>query len=59
MMDLAKALENLKHDTRMKDWVVKTGYATKEELQKNISTLPDNAADCEEVTLEDKPGFGD
>lgn len=58
-MDLSKALENLKNDTRMKDWVVKTGYATKEELQKAIQQLPDSAADCEEVTLEDKPDFGD
>jgi hypothetical protein len=58
-MDLAKALENLKHDTRMKEWVVKTGYATKEELQKVAQALPDSATDCEEVTLEDKPGFGD
>jgi len=58
-MDLAKALENLKNDTRMKEWVVKTGYATKEELQKALQSLPDSAADCEEVTLEDKPGFGD
>ncbi len=58
-MDLAKALENLKHDTRMKEWVVKTGYATKEELQKVSQALPDMAGDCEEVTLEDKPGFGD
>lgn len=59
MVDLSKALENLKHDTRMKDWVVKNGYATKEDLQKNIQSLPDSAHDCEEVTLEDKPGFGD
>ena len=58
-MDLAKALENLKNDTRMKDWVVKTGYATKEELHKALQQLPDSANDCEEVTLEDKPDFGD
>lgn len=58
-MDLAKALENLKHDTRMKEWVLKTNYATKEELQQSIQSLPDLAEDCEEVTLEDKPGFGD
>ena len=58
-MDLAKALENLKHDTRMSEWVVKTGFASREELQKSIASLPDSAADCEEVTLEDKPGFGD
>lgn len=58
-MDLSKALENLKHDTRMKEWIVKHGHLTKEDLQKNIQALPDLAADCEEVTLEDKPGFGD
>ena len=59
MVDLGKALENLKFDTRMKDWVVKHGVATKEDLQKNLSSLPDSKADCEEVTLEDKPDFGD
>jgi len=58
-MDLSKALENLKFDTRMKDWVVKQGLASKEDLAKNLTTLPDCKADCEEVTLEDKPGFGD
>lgn len=58
-MDLEKALENLKNDTRMKEWLVKTGYATKDELNKNLQNLPDSSSDCEEVTLEDKPGFGD
>ncbi len=58
-MDLSKALENLKYDNRMKEWIVKHGHLTKEDLQKNIQSLPDLAADCEEVTLEDKPGFGD
>ncbi len=58
-MDLSKALENLKYDTRMKDWVVKHGLASKEDLAKNQASLPDYKNDCEEVTLEDKPGFGD
>lgn len=58
-MDLHKALESLKYDTRMKDWVVKQGLISKEELQKFLQSLPDSANDCEEVTLEDKPGFGD
>lgn len=58
-MDLTKALENLKHDTRMKDWMQKHGVATKEELQKGIANLPDSKDACEQVTLEDKPDFGD
>jgi hypothetical protein len=58
-MDLNKAIELLKYDTRMKDWMVKQGMTDKEDLQKNLQQLPDCAADCEEVTLEDKPGFGD
>ena len=58
-MDLSKALEALKFDTRMKDWVVKQGFATKEDLQKNLQSLPDSKSECEEVTLEDRPDFGD
>ena len=58
-MDLTKALEALKFDTRMKDWVLKHGVATKEDLQKNVQSLPDSRNECEEVTLEDRPDFGD
>jgi hypothetical protein len=58
-MDLSKALENLKFDVRMKDFGVKHGAVTADEIQKNLQSLPDAAADCEEVTLEDKPDFGD
>jgi hypothetical protein len=58
-MDLSKALEALKFDTRMKDWVVKHGLTTKEDIQKHMQQLPDSKADCEEVTLEDRPDFGD
>lgn len=56
-MDLSKALENLKFDTRMKDWNVKQGVVTKDDLEKNVKNLKDSAADCEEVTLEDKGDF--
>lgn len=56
-MDLNKALENLKYDTRMKDWNIKQGTVTKDELAKNLTGLADRAADCEEVTLEDKGDF--
>ena len=56
-MDLAKALENLKFDTRMKDWNVKQGVLTKDDFEKNVKGLKDSAGDCEEVTLEDKGDF--
>ncbi|MGZ3722262.1 MAG: hypothetical protein ACXVA9_04995 [Bdellovibrionales bacterium] len=56
-MDLGKALDNLKYDTRMKDWNLKQGTLTKDEADKNIKGLKDSAADCEEVTLEDKGDF--
>lgn len=56
-MDLNKALENLKFDTRMKDWNMKQGLLQKEDLEKYLKTLKDNAPDCEEVTLEDKGDF--
>lgn len=53
-MDLSKALENLKYDTRMREWMVKQGIVSKEDQQKNLNTLPDSSASCEPVTLEDK-----
>ncbi len=56
-MNLAKALENLKFDTRMKDWNVKQGIVSREDLDKNLTTLKDHAGDCEEVTLEDLGDF--
>jgi len=58
-MNLAKALENLKFDTRMKDWNLKQGLVTKEDVEKNLSGLKDHAGDCEEVTLEDRGDFED
>lgn len=56
-MDLNKALDNLKFDTRMKDWNVKQGLVTKEDVEKNVKGLRDMVNDCEEVTLEDKGDF--
>jgi hypothetical protein len=56
-MDLHKALENLKFDTRMKDWNVKQGIVTREDIETNSKGLKDQSADCEEVTLEDKGDF--
>ena len=56
-MDLNKALDNLKFDTRMKDWNIKQGVVTKDDLEKNLKGLKDDAANSEEVTLEDKGDF--
>lgn len=56
-MDLAKALENLKFDTRMKDLNLKLGVINKDDIDKNAKGLRDSAGDCEEVTLEDKGDF--
>lgn len=56
-MDLSKALDSLKFDTRMKDWNLKQGIVTKDDLEKNIKGLKDDAANSEEVTLEDKGDF--
>lgn len=53
-MDLSKALENLKYDTRMREWMVKQGIVTKEDQEKNLKSLQDSAPACEPVTLEDK-----
>ncbi len=58
-MNLTQALENLKYDTRMKEWIVKHGVATKEDLVKAQQALPDSKELCEPVTLEDRPDFGD
>lgn len=58
-MDLNKALEILKFDQRMKDYYLKHGLVTKEELEKYMGSLQDSSSDCEPVTLEDKGDFGD
>lgn len=58
-MDLHKALENLKYDTRMKEWNLKQGKLSKEDHEKYLKSLKDSAGDCEEVTLEDKGDFED
>jgi hypothetical protein len=58
-MDLNKALENLKFDSRMKDWNVKQGHLTKEEHEKYLKSLKDTGSDCEHLTLEDKADFSD
>lgn len=58
-MNLNQALEILKFDQRMKDYYLKHGLVTKEELEKYIQSLDDSAPACEPVTLEDKGDFAD
>ena len=58
-MDLNKALENMKYDSRMMDWNVKQGLVKTEELESHAKALPDSASLCEPVTLEDREDFGD
>lgn len=58
-MDLSKALEHLKFDTRMREWNLKQGNIKKEDLEKYLQSLPDSSAACEQVTLEDREDFGD
>jgi hypothetical protein len=58
-MDLSKALENLKFDTRMKDWMLKQGYVSKDDLKKSQAALSDDAAKSEPITLEDRADFSD
>ncbi|NJL26330.1 MAG: hypothetical protein HC902_15055 [Calothrix sp. SM1_5_4] len=58
-MDLNKALEALKFDQRMKDYYLKHGLVTKEELEAYMKSLEDSANHSEPVTLEDKGDFAD
>lgn len=58
-MDLNKSLDILKFDIRMKDYYLKHGLVTKEELDKYFSSLEDTQSACEPVTLEDKGDFAD
>jgi hypothetical protein len=53
-MDLNAALQNLAYDVRMKDFNLRIGTITKEEIEKNDKALKDHAPDCENVTLEDR-----
>lgn len=56
-MDLNKALDVMKFDVRMRDWNVKQGNIKKEDVEKHLSSLNDNAGNAEPVTLEDKEDF--
>lgn len=53
-MDLNAAMKNLLFDTRMKDWNLKQGVVTKEEIDANLKALKDSKQECEPITLEDR-----
>lgn len=51
-MSLNKALQDLKFDKRLLDLHIKQGRLTKEEIEAHQKSLPDLAADCENIDLE-------
>lgn len=51
-MSLNKALENLKFDKRLVDLNIKQGRVTKEEVDKNDTSLPDLESQCEKLDIE-------
>jgi hypothetical protein len=57
MIDLNQALEVIKFDVRMRDWNLKRGTITKDDVEKHVKAINDSAAACEPVTLEDKEDF--
>ena len=52
-MSLDKATQNLKLDSRLVEFNIRTGQLTKEELQKHLASLPDSAAQCEKINIEE------
>lgn len=56
-MDLNQALDIMKYDVRMRDWNIKQGIIKKEDVEKYMKSLNDQAGACEPVTLEDKEDF--
>lgn len=51
---LAKAMKNLKLDSRLTEQNLRSGQITKEELKKHLESLPDCAAMSEPLNLERK-----
>ena len=52
-MSLDKAMQNLKLDSRLIEFNIRTGQITKEDLQKHLASLPDSAANCEKINIEE------
>ena len=52
-MSLDKAMQNLKYDSRLVEYNVRTGQLSKEELAKYMASLPDSAANSEKLNIEE------
>lgn len=52
-MSLDKALKNLKFDVRMTEFNLNNGVISKEELQAQLSQLPDSGANAEKLDIEE------
>ena len=52
-MSLDKAMQNLKLDSRLVEFNIRTGQITKEDLQKHLANLPDLAQNCEKINIEE------
>ncbi len=52
-MSLDKAMKNLKFDSRMLEFNLRTGIVTKEEVKKHLEQLPDCGSNCEKLDLEE------
>jgi hypothetical protein len=57
MIDLNQALEFMKFDVRMRDWNLKRGTISKDDVEKHVKSINDSSASAEPVTLEDKEDF--
>lgn len=53
-MALYKAMEKLKFDARLIEINLKHGHITKDELQKHLNSLPDLAANAEQLDVEER-----
>ena len=52
-MSLPKAIDDLKFDTRMKEWNLRTGKVTKQEIEQGLASLEDCSANVQQVNLDD------
>lgn len=51
-MSLAKAMEDLKYDSRLTEYNLNSGILSQEELKKHLQSLPDLAPQTEKLDLE-------
>jgi len=58
-MSLDKAMLNLKYDSRLVEYNVRTGQLSKEDLAKHLANLPDSSANCEKLNIEENSDRSD